>query len=169
MLIYQGDSLVPLGFTDSDFQADRDKSKSTSGYVFTLRAGAIIWRCIKQKCIVDSTMEAEYVAASEAAKEAVWLRNFLMDLTVVPGLPKSITLYSDNAGAVANSKEPRVHKSSKHIERKYHLIRSIIKRGDVVVVKIASVDNIADPFTKSLPAKTFNRHVEAIGFKCMAA
>lgn len=169
MLVYQGDSLVPLGFTDSDFQADRDKSKSTSGYVFTLGGGAIIWRSIKQKCIVDSTMEAEYVAASEAAKEAVWLRNFLMDLTVVPGLPKSITLYCDNAGAVANSKEPRVHKSSKHIERKYHLIRSIVKRGDVVVVKIASADNIADPFTKSLPAKTFDRHVEAMGVKCMAA
>ena len=50
-------------------------------------------------------MEAEYVAASEAAKEVVWLRNFLMDLDVIPGLPKIITIYYDNSGVVANSKK----------------------------------------------------------------
>jgi hypothetical protein len=134
--------------------------------VFTLGGGAISWRSIKQKCIADSTMEAEYVAASEAAKEAVWLRSFLLDLSVVPDLPKSITIYCDNSGAVANSKEPRAHKASKHIERKYHLIRDIVKRGDVAVVKIASEDNLADPFTKSLPAKTFDGHVEKMGVRC---
>jgi hypothetical protein len=166
MLVYHSDSLVPLGYTDSDFQADKDQSKSTSGYVFTLGGGAISWRSIKQKCIADSTMEAEYVAASEAAKEAVWLRSFLLDLSVVPDLPKSITIYCDNSGAVANSKEPRAHKASKHIERKYHLIRDIVKRGDVAVVKIASEDNLADPFTKSLPAKTFDGHVEKMGVRC---
>ncbi|CAA0823280.1 cysteine-rich RLK (RECEPTOR-like protein kinase) 8, partial [Striga hermonthica] len=70
MLIYQADEMLPLGYIDSDFQADRDKSKSTSGFVFTLGGGAIVWRSVKQKCVADSTMEAEYVAASEAAKEA---------------------------------------------------------------------------------------------------
>ena len=151
-----------MGYTDFDFQSDRDNSKSTSGYVFTLGGGAIVWRSVKQKCVADSTMEAEYVAASEAAKEAVWLRNFLMDLDVIPGLPRSITIYCDNSGAVANSKEPRAHKASKHIERKYHLIREIVKRGDVVVAKIASEDNLADPFTKALPAKAHDRHVEGM-------
>ncbi|KAI9174943.1 hypothetical protein LWI28_025107 [Acer negundo] len=58
--------------------------KSTSGAVFTIGGGAVIWRSIKQSCIADSTMEAEYVAACEAAKEAVWLRQFLIDLEVVP-------------------------------------------------------------------------------------
>ena len=53
--------------------------------MFTLGGGAIAWRSVKQKCVSDSTMEAEYVAASEAAKEAVWLRNFLMNLDVIPG------------------------------------------------------------------------------------
>ena len=89
MLVYQEDALLPVGYTDSDFKSDRDNSKSTSGYVFTLGGGAISWRSVKQKCVSDSTMEAEYVAASEAAKEAVWLRNFLMDLDVIPGLPKN--------------------------------------------------------------------------------
>ena len=169
MLIYKASDLLPLGYTDSDFQSDKDKRKSTSGCVFTLGGGAVIWRSVKQKCIADSTMEAEYVAASEAAKEAVWFRNFLMDLDVVPNLPQSITIYCDNTGAVANTKEPRAHKAAKHIERKYHLIRGIVKRGDVIVVAIASEDNRADPFTKSLPAKAFEQHVEAIGVRCMNA
>ena len=91
-------------------------------------------------------MEAEYVAASEAAKEAVWLRNFMMDLDMIPGLHRSITIYCDNSGAVASSREPRAHKASKHIERKYHLIREIVKRVEVAVAKIASEDNLTNPF-----------------------
>nr|XP_025883704.1 uncharacterized protein LOC112940161 [Solanum lycopersicum] len=71
MLVYHSDELVPIGYTDSDFQSDIDSRKSTSGNVFTLGGGAIAWRSIKQTCVADSTMEAEYVAVSEAAKEAV--------------------------------------------------------------------------------------------------
>ena len=93
-------------------------------------------------------MEAEYIATSEAAKEAVWLKNFLLDLEVVPSAQSAITLFCDNSGAVANSKEPRSHKRGKHIERKYHLIREIVKRGDVTVSQIASEDNLADHFIK---------------------
>ena len=55
------------------------------------------------ECIADSTMEAEYVSASEAAKEAIWFQNFLLDLDVVPNLPQQITIYCDNTGAVAVS------------------------------------------------------------------
>ncbi|XP_062087593.1 secreted RxLR effector protein 161-like, partial [Humulus lupulus] len=69
MLVYSGGSLDPIGYTDSDFQTDVDDRKSTSGMVFTLGGGAVIWRSVKQSAISDSTMEAEYIAASEAAKE----------------------------------------------------------------------------------------------------
>ncbi|OIT28813.1 retrovirus-related pol polyprotein from transposon tnt 1-94, partial [Nicotiana attenuata] len=120
MLAYYSDELVPIGYTDSDFQSDRDSKKSISGNVFTLGVEAISWRSIKQTCVADSTVEAEYVAASEAAKEA-------------------------------------------HIECKYHLIREIVQREDVEVPKIASENNLADPFTKSLPQKTFDRHVDGMG------
>ena len=112
-------------------------------------------------------MEAEYVAACEAAKEAVWLRNFLIDLEVVPNMSKPITLYCDNSGAVANSREPRSHKRGKHIERKYHLIREIVHRGDVIVTQIASTHNVADPFTKPLTAKVFEGHLESLGLRDM--
>ena len=78
------------------------------------------------------------------------LKNFLLDLEVVPLVQSAITLYCDNSGAVANAKEPRSPKRGKHIERKYHLIREIVNRGDTVVSQIALEDNIADPFTKGL-------------------
>lgn len=169
MLVYQADSLMPIGYTDSDFQSDNESRKSTSGYVFTLDGGAISWRSVKQTCVADSTMEAEYVAASEAAKEAVWLRNFFLDLSVIPSMQLPITLYCDNSGAVANSKEPRTHKKTKHIECKYHLIRDIVQRGDVLVTKVTSEDNLADPFTKSLTSKVFDRHVEGMGVRCVQA
>ena len=165
MLVYSSGSLETIGFTDSDFQGDIDSRKSTSGYVFTLYGGAVCWRSIKQTCVVDSTTEAEYVAASEAAKEAVWLKKFIMDLQVIPSAGRPITLYCDNSGAVAQSKEPRYHKKQKHIERKYHLIRDIIERGDTVVTKIASEENLADPFTKALPVQVFERHVDSMGVR----
>ena len=117
MLVYQNESLVPIRYTDSDFQSDIESRKSTFGYVFTLGGGAVSWRSVKQSRITDSTMEAEYIIASEAAKEVVWLKNFLMDIGVIPLVQSAITLYCDNSGAVANSKEPRSHKREKHIER----------------------------------------------------
>ena len=67
-------------------------------------------------------MEAEYVAACEAAKEAVWLKKFFSDLGVVRMEQVPITLFCDNSGAVAQSKDLRNHKKGKHIERKYHII-----------------------------------------------
>ena len=126
MVVYHGDELAPIGYTDYDFQSYAYLRKSTSGYVFTLSGVAVSWRSIKKSCIADSTMEAEYVAASEAAKEAVWLRKFLMELGVIAKAVDPMILYCDNSGAVAQAKEPRNHRKGKHIERKYHLVREIV-------------------------------------------
>ena len=169
MLVYQDKSLEPVGYTDSDIQFDIDSRKSTSGYVFTFGGGAISRRSVKQSSIADSTMEAKYVAASEATNEAVWLKNFLMDLEVVPTSQSAITLYCDNSGAVANAKEPRSHKRGKHIERKYHILQEIVHRWDVKVSQIASEDNLADPFTKGLTQRIFDQHVEGMGVRCIAS
>ena len=165
MLVYSGGDLTPVGYTDSDFQACKDSRKSISGSIFVLGGGAIVWRSIKQSCISDSTMEAEYVAAAEATKEAVWLRKFFTDLEVIPGMDKAITLYCDNSAAIANTKESRHHKRTKHIDRRYHIIRGYVMEGMVDVCKIASEDNLADPFTKTLVARSFERHVEAMGMR----
>ena len=71
-------------------------------------------------------MEAEYVATCEVAKEAIWLKKFLSNLGVLRMEQVPITLFCDNNGAVAQSKDPRNHKKGKHIERYYHIIRDIV-------------------------------------------
>ena len=91
-------------------------------------------------------MEVEYVAATEAAKEAVWLKKFLSDLGVVRMEQVPITLFCNNSGTVAQSKDPRNHKKGKHIERKYHIIQDIVARGDVAVAKIDNASNLVDLF-----------------------
>ena len=165
MLVYRCEDLIPISYTDLNFQLDLDFRKSTSGCVFTLGGGAITWKSVKQSYIADSTMEAEYVASCEAVKEAIWLKKFLSDLGVVRSEQVPITLFCDNSGAVAQSKDPRNHKKGKHIERKYHIIRDIIARGDGVVAKIESANNLADPFTKALPQRTFESHLEGMGVR----
>ena len=120
--------MIPIGYTDLDFQSNLDFRKTTSGCVFTLGGGAISWRSVKQSCIADSTMEAEYVATCEAAKEDVWLKKFLYDLGVMRTEQVPITLFCDNSGVVAQSNDPRNHKKRKHIERKYHHSRHSCSR-----------------------------------------
>ncbi|XP_062108213.1 uncharacterized protein LOC133819067 [Humulus lupulus] len=73
-------------------------------------------------------------------------------------MDQALVLYCDNSWVVANSKEPKIHKRGEHIERKYHLIREMVNQGDVVVLKIASEDNLADPLTKTLSIKSFQVH-----------
>ena len=73
-----------------------------------------------------------------------------------------LPFYYDNSVTVINSKEPRNHERSKHIERKYHVIRDIVQCGDVVVLKIPSIENLADPFTKIIHAKSFKGHLEGL-------
>ena len=166
MLVYHGDELALVGYTDSDFQLNGDLRKSTSRYVFTLGGAAVSCKSIKQSCIADSTMKVEYVAALEAAKETVWLRKFLMELGVIAKVVDPRILYCENSGVVAQAKEPRNHRKGKHIDRKYHLVREIVSRGDIIVEKIASEDNQVDPFTKALKTKVFDSHVYNIGLRC---
>ena len=76
-----------------------------------------------------------------------------------------MTLFCNNSGAVAQSKDPRNHKKGKHIERKYHIIRDIVARGDVVVAKIDNANNLTDPFTKALPQRSFESYLDGMGVK----
>ncbi|KAL0430373.1 UNVERIFIED_CONTAM: Retrovirus-related Pol polyprotein from transposon TNT 1-94 [Sesamum radiatum] len=77
-LTYGGEyKLCVKGYTDASFQTDKDDYRSQSGYVFILNGGVISWKSSKQNMVEDSTTEAEYIAAAEAAKEAVWIKNFI--------------------------------------------------------------------------------------------
>ncbi|XP_050877692.1 secreted RxLR effector protein 161-like [Lathyrus oleraceus] len=78
-LIYGGqEELVVIGYTDASFQTDKDDSRSQSGYVFCLNGGAVRWKSSKQDTVADSTTEAEYIAASSAAKENKVVSTFLL-------------------------------------------------------------------------------------------
>lgn len=165
-LVYGGDEkLIVQGYTDASFQTDRDGFESQSGYVFILNGGAVSWKSSKQDTIADSTTEAEYIAASEAAKEAVWIRKFLDELGVVPSISVPIDIYCDNNGAIAQAKEPSSSSKSRHVMRKYHLIRRIITMGDIRMCKVHTDDNIADPLTKPMPRPKHESHTRAKGLK----
>ena len=91
---------------------------------------------------------------------------------IVPSIESPITIHCDNNGAIANAIEPRAHKRTKHIERRFYLIRDIIHRGDVEITKISSANHVADPFTKSLRKCLRNTltqwvlNIYMIGFEC---
>ena len=79
-----------------------------------------------------------------------------------------VQLHCDNNGKFANSKEPHSHKRGKHIERKYHVIREIVRRGDVAIMKISTLDNITDPISKRLSECVFLKHVEGMALRYMS-
>ena len=118
--------------------------------MFCLNGGVVSWKSSKQEPVAYSTTEAGYIAASNAAKEAVWIRKFISDLGIVPSIVDPIELLCDNNGAIAQAKEPRYHQKSKHIQRHYHLIWEIVEREDVKICKVPTLDNVADPLTKAL-------------------
>ena len=111
-------------------------------------------------------MEAEYIAASKAAKEVFWYKKF----TVERGVMSSdvIPLYCDNNGAIVLAKEPRSHQKSKHIERQFHLIRDYLEKGYVEVKRVDSTNNVADPLTKSLGQQKIEAHLEKMRLRYVA-
>ncbi|KAL4385636.1 hypothetical protein GQ457_15G017200 [Hibiscus cannabinus] len=132
------------------------------GFVTPENAGT---KSSKQGTVADSTTEAEYIAANDAAKEAVWIKKFISELGVVPSISDAVGLYCDNNGAIAQAKEPISHQRSKHILRRFHLIREIIDRGDVEICKVHTNDSIADPLTKPLAQQKHDRHIESLGIR----
>ncbi|GKB46369.1 retrotransposon protein, putative, ty1-copia subclass, partial [Tanacetum coccineum] len=122
-LVYGGEEeLRVTGYCDASWQTDKDDSRSQSGWVFLLNEGAVTWKSSKQDIVADFTCESEYITACEALKEAIWMKNFIGDLGVVPTVQDPIEILCDNESAVALTKEPKDHGKSKHIERKYHFV-----------------------------------------------
>eukprot|EP00253_Pinus_taeda_P005804 PITA_05804 len=111
--------------------AKRILRKSTSGYVFHMGSGAISWASKKQPVVSLSTAEAEYVAATAIACQAVWLRRVLRDLCHEQ--ENGTTIYCDNSSAIALSKNSVFHKRTKHIDTEFHFIRELVNNGEIVL------------------------------------
>jgi hypothetical protein len=166
LLVYGGETELKVsGYCDASFQTDRDNCCSQNGWVYLLNGGTVSWNSSKQDTVADSTCESEYIAASEAAKEAIWIKNFLEDLGVVPSVQDPIEIFCDNEGAVALTKEPKDHGKSRHIDRKYHFVRHKVAEGKVIVKRVSSEENPADPFTKILSKAKHDLHGERIGLR----
>ena len=87
---------------------------------------------------------------STTKNEAIWLKKFIINLGIIPTTSYPTPLLCDNNGIIAQVKEPRSHQMSKHILRRFHLIRKMTNIGDVVVERVLSAESIADPPTKPL-------------------
>ncbi|KAJ9561476.1 hypothetical protein OSB04_006636 [Centaurea solstitialis] len=143
----------------------KDDSCSQSGFVFLLNGGAVSWRSSKQSTVADSTTEAEYIAVNEAAKEAVWMKKFIGDLGVVPSIQDPIEIFCDNEGAVILAKEPRSHKRTRHILRKFHYVQKVVEDRDIIISRVGTDGNLANPFTKPLLQTKHDAHTRSIGIR----
>lgn len=161
----QKTELKVIGHKNTSFHTSKEDYKSHSGFVFMLNGLAINWKSSKQCTMADSSTEARYIAENDARKEVVQLRNFIVDLEVVPGISGPAEIFYDNLCVVAQAKEPRAHLKSKHILRKYHFIREIVDQGDVKVQHNPMDDNATDPFTKAVWHFKHYKHAEFIGMK----
>ncbi|KAJ9534870.1 hypothetical protein QJQ45_029560, partial [Haematococcus lacustris] len=141
------------GYSDADYAGDKDTAKSTTGYLFTLNGGAISWSSRLQPTVAMSTAEAEYMAASSAAKEALWLRKLMRDLQLDA---HCVHLGCDNQAAIQLLHNPMATSRAKHIDVHHHFVRERISRGEVAFHYCHTSSMLADILTKPLAAVQFN-------------
>ncbi len=105
--------------------------------------------------------ESEYIAATLAAKEALWLRSLISQLFGTP--PDTTTLFSDNQSAIALTKDHQYHARTKHIDIHFHFIRWIIKEGSLRLVFCPTTDMVADALMKALPSPKVKHFAAELG------
>ncbi|GJX14570.1 putative RNA-directed DNA polymerase [Tanacetum coccineum] len=167
-LVYGGNPSTELRvecYCDAGFETDRDDTKSQTGYVFVLNGGAVDWKSSKQSTTAMSATESEYIAASEAAMEAVWIRKFISGLGIVPTINEPLNMYCDNSAAVHYANEPGVQKGARHYQRRYHYVRECVELGEIRILKVHTDNNLADPFTKALSNRKLTQHARGMGLR----
>jgi len=151
---YGGLESTIRGYVDSDFAGDLKKRKSTVGYVFTITGGVVSWVSKLQTIVALSTTEAEYMAATQACKEATWMRKLMEGLG---HKQKKIPLYCDSQSALHIARNPAFHSKTKHIDVQYHFIHEVVENESVNFQKIHTKKNLAYALTK--PVNTDKYHI----------
>jgi hypothetical protein len=124
-----------------------------------LNGGAVSWGSKKQQSVATSTIEAEFIAASHAIKEGVWLGSLLEEMgRSVSG----VELRMDNMGCIANLQNHVLSKYTKHISVCYHQAREKVAWGQIIPVYVNTEDNVADIFTKPLASPSFLKHRDSL-------
>lgn len=161
-LTFSGSDEGLIGFTDADW-CSLPHRHSISGYVFTFSGGAVSWRSRKQPIISLSSTEAEYVAASEAGRELLWLRYLIGELT--HPLQKATPLRCDNQSAIAIVDSGLLHARTKHIDIRFRFIQYVQDSGAASITYIPTGDMIADILTKALPRSKIGKLVALLGLR----
>ena len=133
-------TLGVVSYTDLDFAGCVDSRKSTTGYCFKFGNGAISLKSKLEECTGTSTTEAEYLAASDATKEALWLGRLAHTFRQVDS-DSAPVVYIDSQSVVALSKNPVHHNASKHIEVLYHFVQDCVISGKIGLEKISTTNN----------------------------
>ena len=157
-ITYSPPATRPVSYSDADWAGDINTRQSTTGYVVMLNHGAIAWRSRRQVTVALSTMEAEYMAITEAAKELKSMRQFLAELGCDDHRSATV-LKSDNQGAIALAKNPVSHSRAKHIDLRHHFIRDAIEDKIIWLEYIPTVEMTADSLTKALSRQ---KHVNCL-------
>lgn len=150
------------GYTDANWARDHDK-RSTGGYVYMLCGTIISWSSKRQATVALSSCEAEYIAETEAAKEAIWLKRLLNNFHFKT--PEAVKIKGDNKGALALAKNPEFHSRTKHIDIRYHFVRQKVEEGLVDLEWIGTASNLADGMTKPLSGTPFQSFRRGIGMQ----
>ena len=151
-----------LGFTDADFAADLKSRKSTTGVVFLYNGGPVSWGSRRQRATALSTTDAEFYAASEGARESIWIKSLLLELGIDVG---QVLIRCDSKCAISLIHDGEHHQRTKHIDVKYFYVRDQQDLGNIAVTHLPGKDQPADMFTKPLPRPAFEKFRELIGIQ----
>ncbi|KAE8694589.1 hypothetical protein F3Y22_tig00110777pilonHSYRG00051 [Hibiscus syriacus] len=152
MICTRPDIAQAVGVVNSDYAGDLDKSKSTTGYVFKVAGGAVSWVSKLQSVVATSTTEAEYVAATQASKEAIWLKMLLEELG---HNQEYVSMFCNSQSALHLARNPSFYSRTKHIRVQYHFIHEKVEERTVDMQKIHTKDNIVDFTTNAINADKF--------------
>lgn len=147
-----------IGYSDSDWASDVLTRRSTTGYLFMCAGGPVSWKSRLQPTVALSSSEAEYMALSQAAQEAIALSYLYSDINTCDVKQKdknTILLYEDNQGAIAMANNPTHYAKTKHIHLRYHFVREQVEMQTITVQYIDTNLMLADALTKSLTRDTF--------------
>jgi hypothetical protein len=159
----QIDEVKLHGFMDADWAGSPTDRKSTLGGIFSIRSIVVSWYNRKQRSVSLSLAEAEYMATSQAAYEAIWMRKILVGLFSSHLDPTVI--YCDNQSCIKLSINPEFHDRSKNIDIWYHHLRDCVQWKIMLLQYIPMEDQDADILTKLLTRSKFEYHRDRIGVK----
>ena len=147
-------------YSDADFGGCTTTGRSTSGVVVSHAGGAISWLSQRQAMVATSTTESEIVAATEAAKEVIWLKRLFSDILKLKHTP---VLQVDNSAAVKLAQNPEFHRRTKHIDVKYFFVREKVIDGSIDISQISTEHQVADVMTKPLDRVRLSRMCDKLG------